>query len=295
MLKEIGERQLVSMRVKLLLFSLVLLSVLLINSVLYAQQSLQIRSIENRLAYQKGPVFLSVERAFLINSRTNVRIRCPKVDILSPFRMQFNEVMLSLNRDRLFFVSNVSSFRMIGQVWQEGVGISGLIKFLDKEKNGYVMVNFRLFDPHSLSGEIILGEEKLRFYWINRVQALYIDLDGVDLAKLSYFFYHKVIGQGKLKGGVLLFKEKMKTKIIGGIAISNGWIDRTALSSLKIQGVSIDSKAFPVDKLELKIKGDINKLKVWVRVCSILGRFYSQYFVLPKMPAILKGSKEVGK
>ncbi len=268
---------------------------LVVGSILWAQQSLQIRSMDSGFAYQRGPVFLSVKKAFLINSTTSTRIRCPHVDILSPFQVHLNEVMVSLSHNGIYFSSTVSSFNIIGRIWQEGSGVSGLLKCFGKDEDRCIMVNFRLSDFRGLSGRIILGREELRFYWIDRIQALYIDLDGVDLANLTYFFYHKVEGQGKLKGGILVFKGSMGVKIIGGAVISNGWLSNAVLSLLRIQGVNIDSKVFPIDESELKIRGYINKLKVWVRVYSILGRFRSQYFAPLKIPAILESSKEVGR
>ncbi len=290
-----GEISLADIRLKLLLFAFVFLLVPLTKYNLYAQQSFQIRSMDSGFAYQKGPIFLSVKKAFLINSTTSTRIRCPHVDILSPFQVHLNEVMVSLSHNGIYFSSTVSSFNIIGRIWQEGSGVSGLLKCFGKNEDRYIMVNFRLSDSRGLSGRIILGREELTFYWIDRIQALYIDLDGVDLANLSYFFYHKVEGQGKLKGGILVFKGRMGVKVIGGAVISNGWLSSAVLSLLRIQGVNIDSKVLPIDESELKISGDINKLKVWVRVYSILGRFRSQYFAPLKIPAILESSKEVGR
>ena len=269
---------------------------LVVGSILWAQQSLRIRSIDNGFAYQKGPVFLLGKKAFLISSKNSVRIRCPHINIISPFQVELNEAVISLGQNRICFSSDLFCLKVIGKIWQEMEGIYGFFKCFGKNKDRYIKVGFRLSDSTGLLGKITLGKEGLRFYWIDRIQALYIDLDGVDLANLSYFFYRSVEGQGKLKGGLLLFNRNRGGKIIGGVKISKGWVGKPILSLFKMQGVNnIDSRVLPIDGAELKVDGDINELKVWVKVHSILGRFRSQYFAPLKIPAILESSKEVGR
>ncbi len=258
--------------------------------------SSQIHSITSCLAYQKGPIFVKVPNALVVDSKEGMRIHCPEVKIVSPFSFSFPNVTVWRIKNGVYFLSDTPTYKIHGRIFLKNERLAGSVKVvifpIHGRKGIDFGINFSMGEEDPLSGEIFLGMERVPFYWLDKIHSLYVDLDGVDLANLTYFFLHKVEGQGILKGGVLISCEK--GEVVGGAMLSGrGWLGQGLLSFLKVRAVSIGEGILPVDWVGWEIKGRPFRLSFTTMICSVLGRFSSQYFFSSPNAVILIGSKGV--